>query len=114
MTAANDPVAARLAGLRERIHAYESAATDNTVSTSDFYGQAAEIADRAGPLLAAVEAALDVLDKHCHKITDSKGECCAGCLEDWPCGAREAIAAAALSVPDADAARTFSATPEEG
>ena len=25
------------------------------------------------------------LQRHMHKLTDSHGDCCAGCLSDWPC-----------------------------
>ncbi len=32
--------------------------------------------------VAALEAALH---RHQHKLTDSFGEVCAGCLSDWPC-----------------------------
>jgi len=34
--------------------------------------------EATGPLRAA-------LQRHQHKLTDSRGDCCAGCLSDWPC-----------------------------
>lgn len=47
-------------------------------------------------LLAAVDVLLAALVRHQHKLTDSKGDCCAGCLRDWPCPDTAAVAAALL------------------
>jgi hypothetical protein len=47
-------------------------------------------------LLAAIEALSAALRTHRHKLTDTKGEFCAGCLEPWPCPDPEAIITGAL------------------
>lgn len=47
-------------------------------------------------LIAAIEALSSALRTHQNKLTDSKGEFCAGCLEPWPCPDSEAIVAGAL------------------
>jgi hypothetical protein len=47
-------------------------------------------------LLAAVEALQDALLRHQHKLTDRRGDCCAGCLSDWPCPDSDVAARALL------------------
>jgi hypothetical protein len=54
----------------------EAAQALNLYATQVAY--AAQVADD----LEAVRAALA---RHQHKLTDKKGEFCAGCLYDWPC-----------------------------
>lgn len=49
---------------------------------------------RAERAKAALDAARAALARHQHKITDSQGTICAGCLRDWPCPDIRAVEAA--------------------
>jgi hypothetical protein len=53
--------------------------------------------------LAAVEALQDALRRHQHKLTDKRGDCCAGCLSDWPCPDSGAAARKLLGEENPDA-----------
>jgi len=52
-----------------------------------YCGRPPDACEDAGGCLASREIGRlrAALRRHQHKLTDSKGECCAGCLCDWPC-----------------------------
>jgi hypothetical protein len=43
--------------------------------------------EAATPLIVTAdrEHSRAALKRHMHKLTDSRGDCCAGCLYGWPC-----------------------------
>lgn len=53
-------------------------------------------------LLAVADVLLAALERHQHKITDSKGTICAGCLNDWPCPDIERVRAVLLGKEGSD------------
>ena len=94
-----DPLATEIAGIRERASQI-TAAHDPAECIADLGGPCS--GHDAERLADAVEALQDALHRHQHKLTDSRGDCCAGCLWDWPCPDSGAAARVLLSKENSD------------
>lgn len=85
-------IAGLLGGARSN-GAWDGVAADYLQQIADAVGTLADLLPENRVTATTCENADDeanghlraALARHQHKLTDSRGDCCAGCLSDWPC-----------------------------